>query len=243
MWKWFKNLSVLLGTIFVLLCIAYLPKMIEIFQDREILSKAQVEEMQSVQLNIQEKLPVIGKLALMKNVHEGNAIEISEQDASMSKEKVQSEVSKALQVYYDTGLITMFEEDIRNCTPLLVWDTDNSSSRIVWQWVASTKKKKFFEIGVLLDDETGEILLIQYTGNRILDDSRQKDILPIFCELYFEGLQIVDYGKFVIDDLEHEYIGENVQGIRYCFQDTVYGAVIVDFYVNRYGFYMEFPNL
>jgi len=242
-WKNRGNLLVLLGTAFVFVCIAYFPKWMAALQDRKILSQAQIEEMQSVQLNIQEELPAMGKLALMKNIHKGNAIEISTEDAYMSVEELQNTVAKALQPYFDTDLISLFEEERCEYRPLLVWDRENSLSGIVWQWVSTSMKDKFYEVGVLLDDETGEILLIQYSGDRVFEDSMQDDILSLLCENYFEGLQITDYADFATDDLEHQYIGDNVQGVRYRFGDVVYGEVNVDFFVSRYGFYMEFPNL
>ena len=243
MLKWVKTIGILFGTVISLACIAYFPKIIAIIQDREILSQAHLEEMQSVQLDIQENLPALGKLALMKNVHKGNCIEISLEDASMSKEKVQSTVTKALQPYYDAGLISLFEEDACEYRPLLIWDAENSLSGLVWEWSLASTKKKFHDVRVLLDDETGEILLIQYTENNVFEDSVQEDVLSIFCEIYFAGLQIMDYAGFVTDDLEHQYIGDSVQGVRYRFGDVVYGEVNVDFFVYRNGFYLEFPDL
>ncbi len=243
MWKWCKNLLILLGTVVVLVGIAFFPKIIAFVQDREILSQAQLEEMQSVQLNIQEELPALGKLALMKNVHKGNCIEISREDASMSAEEVQNTVSKTLQTYYDSGLIPLFEKDSCEYRPLLIWDSENSFSGIVWEWILASTKKKYHDVKVFLDDETGEILLIQYTGNNVFENSVQEKVLSTFCEIYFESLQIMDYEYFVTDDLEYQYIGENVQGVRYRFGDAVYGEVNVDFFVHRHGFYLEFPDL
>lgn len=213
-------------------------------QDRKILSQAKTEKIQSVQLNIQESLPAIGKLVLMKNANQGNVIEISEEDASMSKNEVEGFVSQALQSCYEAGFFSLFENGYSEYRPLLVWDSQNTMlCGIVWEWRIVGTQDDFQEILFLVDDETGSILRIHYWGNDVVGESQQEEVLSTFIRKYFTDLQITDFRKFETDDLEKEYIGDNVQGTRYRFWDEVYGEVNVDFFVSKSGFYMEFPNL
>ena len=240
MWKWFRNLWVLLGTVSLLVCISRLPKIIAFVQDKEILSQVQLEEIQSIQLDVQKSLPTLGKLALMKNANQGNVVEIAEEDASMSAEEVEVYARKALQTYYEAGLFSMFADSYCKYRTLLVWGSQNTMvSGIVWEWNLVTQDG-FQEMFLLIDDETGEILRIHYWGDNIRTNFSEEEALAVISQIYFANLQIADFKKYKTNDLEKEYIGEQI-GVRYRFEDAVYGEINVDFFLSKNGCYMEFP--
>ena len=195
MWKWFRNLFVLLGTVFLLVCILHLPKIIAFVQDKEHLLHAQLKEIQSIQLDVQKSLPTLGKLSLMKSANQGNVVEIDKEDASMSAEDVEVYARKALQTYYEAGFFSMFEDGYFKYRTLLVWDSQNTMvSGIVWECNLVTQDG-FQEMFLLIDDETGDILRIHYWGENIATDFSEEEALTVLSQIYFTNLQEILWKK------------------------------------------------
>lgn len=244
MLKFMKNVLVLSGSVALLILIAYLPKMAAAMQDKEILTQPQYESMQSVQLEIRENLSALGKLALVRNMSSGNNIEISKEEALMSVEEVNAAVDKALAPYISAGLIQPFEESYREWRPLWMWDDENLEiNGIVWEGYIVGEQDGYHVVNVLIDDETGNLLFIQYNSNYALEYSMQEEFLSKFCEIYFGSLEITDFANFETRDLVGQYIGDDAHGIRYRFGDLEYGEINIDFYIYLNGFYVEFPKL
>lgn len=234
-----RTVLVLLLAAALLAALAAMPKIVAAVQDGSIMGRAQFEQVRSVQLEIRQNIPSLGKLALMGKMD--GVIEIPEESASLSAEEAQKLAYSVLDSYIAKGLMEPFEHWTYEARPLLA-SGDPELSGIFWDVVIVGDPEVFYCVQVAIDDETGKLLRINFTSNYLIQESEQEEFLYDFADLYFNGLDISEYGQFATDDLEEEYVGDNGVAVRYCFGDLVYGEINVDLHVYNYGFYTEFPD-
>lgn len=238
----------LLLTAAVLICGAILPQWVASLQDTRALGSAGQRQMRSVSLDIQEQIPMMGKLALLR--HHDSAIRISPYDASMTEEEAKDAFDAALLTYIQAGLIPSFPREEYVCIPYLFQDPESLEHyAIFWYCYHESKLPASDYIHLYLDDETGCVMNIEYynaehkayTGDEI--DTR----LDTLCRIYFESLAIEDYAGRQTDLLSRPYkdyegFDGSTQIRAYVFDDGDFGPTRVEFVLFSGGFYTMFPD-
>ncbi|MBQ8831487.1 MAG: hypothetical protein IJ017_07800 [Oscillospiraceae bacterium] len=225
-----------------LICIgAFFPKIIAKFLDIQNTGNASYNPIESVRLEIKTDIPSLGKLAMLSSMDSN--ITISESKANMTTEEVMEAVYSGLQPYIDSQLLTYAEYEVY-MQPSLVQSSNNQNLQgIVWWVTISGEPSDYCFLDLAIDDETGQILRINYSVEDPTDNIGGLEALYILSDIYFSGLSMNYYENYAVPDLEDTYVGDNTVAIRYRFGDVVYGEVNVDMYVHEHGFYMEFPNV
>lgn len=243
-----KTGAILLLTLLIIAAVACLPKITATVLDEKRMGEASFHQVQSIQLEIHEKMPSLGRLAMINRMD--GVIELSEslaeKSASMAPEEVEEAALAALEPYIAAGLMQPFQKWNSEIRPLLGQGVDNPELvGIFWDvtFEIESAPEEFYYANLAIDDETGKLLLINYTSTYPIVETDRENLLEKFAEIYFTELDIPDYWYYATDDLETRYIGDNAWGVRYRFGDLIYGEVNVDLYSYEYGFYTEFPSL
>jgi len=238
MGKMRKSLILLL----TLLCIglmAFLPRITGWLQDRRRVNKVLYEESAQVRLEIQQDMPLLGKLSLLGRME--GVLEVPEAMAKMTVEEAEQAAVDALKPYMEAGLIPEFTVWHVETLPLLILTPEEVDlAGLVWATTILADEEGVLNVSVDIDDATGTLLRLnfnyEYWGKTDLSGS-----LSRFAEVYFAGLGVADYEQYATDDLEKRYIGDDTVGQRYRLEDPVYGHANLDLYVHRYGFYVTTP--
>lgn len=202
----------------------------------------------SIQLEIKRDVPALGRLAMMSRMD--GYIELAESKASMTKEEVMTAVSNGLAPYIDTQLMDAqlmeySESDVQLHPCLIQVPNMPDLQGVVWFVTVSADPNAFSYLGMAIDDETGDILQINYTCEVEMNTISGVEALNQFADIFFSSLGIEDYWYFAETNLEYEYTAEDVNAMRYSLGvgDKVYGEVNIDLYVHEHGFYVEFPEM
>lgn len=241
-----KILIVLAFTAGILICGAFFPRFVAATQDTGINHGFYFAQIQSVQLEIREKMPGLGKLSLMQ--YRNMAILLTQEETSMTEEEVRAAAMDALAPYFDCELIPYFEDENFQCRPYMIQNpNDPQHYGIFWTCFFSQIGGRF--VYLYIDDETGAIVDIQYAGEEQItyEESETKERMQLLCEVFFESLGITDYQEHAAtvhanEVVDHEgMIGDTIQ-TAFLFEDAEYGEVKVEFYSFGSGFYSMFPE-
>ena len=239
--KW-KNMALLILAGCIIAAGAALPRIISSRQDNAAIGQIHYETLPNIQLQIrgEEAAGPLKKLAMMAQMDGG--LELSESMASMSAAQAEARFYEIMESYTDYGLINAFDPVVYESRCMLVSVTsDPSLNGIIWMvTLISGDDQNFAQFDAAIDDETGDLLAVSYTGDRALTEVERELYLSEFPNLYFTSLGMDDYVYNVTPDMNDVYVGDNGLAVRYRFDDAVYGEVNVDFYVNPYGFYNQF---
>lgn len=232
-----KNAAlILLAALFIAAC-GLLPGAIAAYQDRMTLGQPRFEEVQTVHLDIREAevLPPIEGLAMMARLDQ--LIVISESMASMTQKEVEERARSVLQSYVDAGLVEPFEPEFYDVHCVLAQlVSDPSMTQILWILTMVTPPDvPYASMGLAIADASGQVLTVDYAGDRAIDLEERKSILPVFANLFFGSLSLPNYADFATNDLK-----KMTAAVRYRFENTICGEIHVDLYVYEYGFYTEF---
>ena len=243
MYKW-KNMLILILAACIIAAGAALPGLVSTFQDDASFGQIYYETVPNIMLQIrgEEAASPLKKLAMMTRMDGG--LELSESMASMNSAEAEDRFYQIMQSYIDYGLITPFDPVVYESRCMLVSVTsDPSLNGIVWMaTLISGDDQNFAQFDAAIDDETGDLLAVSYTGDRVLSEGERELYLSVFPNLYFTSLGIDDYVYYVTPDMNDACVGEHGLAVRYRFEDAVCGEVKVDFYVDQYGFYNQFPE-
>lgn len=237
-----KLLLSLLLTATLLAAGACLPRIVAAVRDNGSIGHASFGNVPSVELNIRQNVPVLGKLAMMDRINE--TIRISSAKTNMTEEEVLKAARKALEPYIAAGILWDYPEWGVEIHPLLAQVSDMPQlSGIFWSVVITGNDKEFYWVDLAVDDETGRLLRINFTAESWDTGLPQEDILGRFAEIYFTALDIPDYQDFATNEMDLYDIGENTTGTLYRFVNPDYGEVEVELYVYQHGFYTAFHEL
>lgn len=220
---------------------AYFPKAISTILDWQNGGNVSTNPISSIRIEIAKDIPSLGKLALLSRL--GSSIELTESKAKMNKEEVMEAVYTGIQPYVDSQLIAYSEQSVQMYPSLIQAKDDQDLQSIVWFVEITGDPANYTFLQLILDDETGRILMISFTHENLEGILFGTEALSVFADIFFTSLGIDDYAQFVAPDLEYAYVGDNANAIRYRFGDAVYGEVNVDLYVHEHGFYIEFPSI
>lgn len=220
---------------------AYFPKAISLFLDWRNNGNASSNPIALIRFELDNNIPSLGKLAILSKL--GSSIELTESKAKMNKEEVMEAVYNGIQPYIDAQLIAYSEFEVDMYPSLIQSKTDQALQSVVWFVEITGDPANYTFLQLIVDDETGSILMISFTYETLDATLVGTEALTVFADIFFTGLEIDDYAQFVVQDLEYAYVGDNANAIRYRFGDAVYGEVNIDLYVHEHGFYIEFPSI
>lgn len=229
------TLAILLAIVMLVAC-ALLPGTVASIQDNLMQGKVNYREMNSVQLNFAEEkrfIPLIGKLALLRT---GELYWVRSQDATLTEEEIHTLLINELRLYIDSGLIPCNFEDFQiELKPALVCSsTDPEQYAVVWWVTMAVVEEPYDHVDVLLDDQTGVILYINYeAGYPLFDSEDLNKRMSTFTSIYFDALGLTPFSQ------EELYLNGEPLGCRFLFKDGQYD-VMIDCYVTPQGFYNEF---
>ena len=240
-----KNILLLLLAAVVITACAALPGLVAVCQDGAAIGQTHYETVPNIQLHIrgEEAASPLKELARISLMDGG--LEISDTMASMTAEEAEARFYDILQTYIDAGLVASFDAVVYESRCMLATVSSDASVNGVF-WMAtliSGDDQNFAQFDAAIDDETGHLLAVSYTGDRAFSAAEREKIREVFTDLYFCSLGLAAYAPFVTADLDGAYVGENTIAVRYRFGDAVYGELNVDFYVDEYGFYTQFPDM
>ena len=225
-----------------LLCIglmAFLPRLTGWLQDRRTVNKVLYEESAQVRLEIQQDMPLLGKLSLLCRME--GVLEVPEAMARMTVEEAEKAAVDALKPYMEAGLIPEFTVWHVEARPLLILTPEEADlAGLVWATTILADEEGVLNVSVDVDDASGTLLRLNF-NYEYWEKTDLSGSFSRFAEIYFAGLGMADYEQYATDDLEALYIGENTVGRRYRIGDAVYGEVNLDLYVHRYGFNVTTP--
>lgn len=237
-----KGFIAVILTLALIVAGAYFPKAVSIFLDWKNNKNASSNPISPIRFEIAKDIPSLGKLAILSKLD--NCIELSESKATMTEEDVMDAVYEGIQPYIDSLLIAYSEKDVQMYPSLLLQAEGNQDLQsIAWFVTIAGDPANYTYLQLLIDDETGSILMISFTYENLEAPLVGTEALTVFADIYFNGLGIDNYAQFAARDLEYAYVGDNANAVRYRFGDAVYGEVNIDLYVHDHGFYVEFPSI
>lgn len=236
-----KNvLMLLLAAVIIAVC-ALLPGLVSAVHDGTTIGKNHFETVPNIRLEIRGEaketpLKMLSRMSLMDG-----GLEIPEKMASMDREEAEARAMEILQSYIGTGLVPSFEPEVYESRSILATVNEDPSLNGIYWMITLIDENTEFDLAI--DDQSGSALAVSFAGGQALSEGKRDLYISVFPNLYFTGLGLDDYVYYVTADLKDMYVGENNRAARYRFKDDDHGEVTVDFYVNEYGFYNEFPNL
>lgn len=228
-----------LTAILILLC-ALLPRFMGHVQDAQALNRVGYSQSAQVQLEIQQDMTPLGKLALLCRME--GVLEVPETMAEMTMEEAEQAALDALRPYVEAGLIPELSVWHIEARPFLILTPEAVDlAGLVWSVTILGDDEGVMNMSIDIDDATGKLLRLHYTYE-FWEKQHLNEALDQFAEIYFLGLGVEDHKKYATNDLENWYIGDNVVGIRYRVGDLLYGEVNLDLFVSPYGFYVDTPE-
>ena len=149
----------------LIVAVAYFPKAISIFLDWKNNGTASLNPIASIRIELDKNIPSLGKLAILNRL--GSSIELSENKAKMNQEEVLAAVHKGIQPYLDTQLMVYSEVDIQMHPSLIQSQTDQGLQSIVWFVDITGDISNYTFLQLIVDDETGSILMISFTHENL----------------------------------------------------------------------------
>lgn len=234
-----RSSLILLLTIVCIGLLAFLPQFTGWVQDAAALGEVSYGQSSAVELEIREDMHALGKLALLCRME--GVLEVPEAMAEMTMEEAEQAAVDALRPYMEAGLIPEFTAWHVEARPLLILTPEAVDlAGLLWAVTIFADDEGVLNVHLDIDDATGALLRLSFSYE-YWEQTDLSGSLSRFAEVYFAGLELEEYEQFATDDLEGQYIGDDVEGIRYRFGDIVYGEVNLDLFVHRYGFYVDTP--
>lgn len=158
-----KYVIVSILTILLIIIISALPFEIFSFLDSATHGQSYQSNINTIQLNIVSDLTPIRKLQL---ISQGEVTLISNNQAMLTKERVEQYAKDNLERFANAGLIDYTDSDwtISACEPMLYYDVEKAERHnIFWKVRMEGVADRFAEL--LIDDSTGGMYFINYSGN------------------------------------------------------------------------------
>lgn len=235
-----KLVGVILLCAALLFCGAVFPWIIALVQDWSDTGKVQYENIDAVQLSfVQEKeaLTILEKIAVLRSAE---VLELPEEETQHSHEEVYVMVEKALLPYREAGLIPWgYMESYSSCTAVLVYDPEHTDRYVVCWNVSIVNADPYIELSVMIDDETGALLFIDYTSEEFGLAAMGIDYLEcaeLLYQIYFSFLDTELAAVEPVAELEGDLMTGESAALNIYWEDEFYGEVFVRFYTCSVGF-------
>lgn len=237
----FKTVAAVFLVIVLLIGGAFIPQLVSCLMDRYSGEDGNLRPMLSVELDMTQPLSPMGKLAMMSKLE--TTIPIQESKAKMTTEEAMDAFYRAITPYTDSQLVVC-KENYVEIMPYLTQTTDMPElQRVVWLITLVGENTDYTYLHVVLDDESGSILLINYAFQDESLPMGRDETLQLVADIFFSGVGVEHYGSFLVKDMEYANIGDDANACCYRLRDVSYGQIDVNFYVHSYGFYIEFPDM
>ena len=224
---------VLLHTFSLLLAGAFFPRIVSTVQDYRSTGRITSSQIPAVALKIKKDLSPVARLIMFSNAD--NSTEVTESIAAMTKEEALAATRAELTPYIDAGLIEYSEAEVTLAPILLQASFVPDLQGIVWYVHIMGDAGGISNINIVLDDDTGHILQIEYSHENLTNIIPTTDaVQQVWADIFFSALEL----DYLNAQLEAEYVYDNAEHVsqRYAFADPEYGEVFVDLFLYPYGF-------
>lgn len=242
-----KNGLVLLLVFLLVVLGAVLPGAVARVQDELTAGQMQYADVDSLQLKLEERSQALSmqeKLALIPN---GVGVEVNSEVTDMKGAQVLETLYTQLESYADLGLLTHdLDNDLLEFSPVMVYDeADSKRYSFYWRVTTSFDGAEYDSLNVILDDETGTILAMEYVNpNLYIEAESLWEYQEILRKIYFGnlGLEPVDAMALDTEGILGEAMesvmdsGDSYTVMRYQLIDVRYGEVNVEITVHSNGF-------
>lgn len=236
-----KNILVLILSLCILIFCATLPVITTEILDRDGRNQPVYRTISSVQLNFspETRIPLLGKLALLKACA---TVEITEDEATLSAAEALEAVNQALAAYYALGVFPEEEITVSSIFPILAYNPENPLEHaVLWAVEQTCTDFPYSQIGIVLDDETGKILVLNFESQTFFDNTYFDNVTPEECCIqiatqYFSELEIT----LPTPEYQESPDWETSGYLTYRFGDMLYGEVSIIFNLFPQGFYIYF---
>lgn len=189
-----KNIMVLLLAAALVAAGAVLPSAVSHFRDRNGAGKVEYADMPSLQLSLTHEsgLDLYEKLFLLSG--DLDTLEISTQETKMTAQEVEAAAFAGVQAYLDLGFLGRIPEDYHfSSYPLLVYTVDNPEQYIIVWTVEMALDAGSENWGIVLDDETGKILIIEFNSSYLQWQKEEMySWLEVITAVYIKSLELTD---------------------------------------------------
>lgn len=188
-----KMKYIIVSTVVILLIIiiSALPFGISSFLDSTTHGQSHQSNIDTIQLNIISDLTPIQKLRL---VGQGGFTPVSNNQATLTKDKVEQYAMNNLERFTSAGLIDYADGDwvISTCEPVLYYDIEKAERNNIF-WKVQMEGVTNQSVELLIDDYTGEMYFINYSSNvEIIDEdiSINKTNVEHFATCYLGDISV-----------------------------------------------------
>ena len=229
-----KTSLILLLTLLVLTAGAFFPKIVSAIQDLSNGHDGSVP-ITAVELKIVKEVSPVARLIMLSKAVDFT--EVSESIASMTRAEALEAVRAELMPYIDAGLIAYREDEIV-LTPVLVQTSSMQELQgIVWIVRITGDNDGISNLSIIMDDNTGYILQIEYTHENLITAIPGEDATKMWTDIFFTALDLDYLGAET--NAEHVYDDSIYRAKQYSFYDSQYGQVFVNLVLYPYGFSIE----
>lgn len=246
-----KNALILLLVVLLLAAGALLPTAVTWVQDTLTAGQVQYANVDSLQLTLEERrqsLDMVGKLNLILN---GDIVEVTDKVTQMSEGDVIEAVYAGLQPYAGLGFIPLeLDNDMLEFHPIMAYgDTDPDMYNFYWYVYLSFDGYADDTLTVILDDETGKILAMEFVNPYLDVADMSYEYVHIISDTYFKDLGItpadavqIDTEGIVKESVDAvQNLGDSHAVMQFQIVDMLYGEFHIEICVHTNGFYISFP--
>lgn len=243
-----KNVSALL-LVFLLAAVgAVIPVVTARVQDALTAGQVQYADVDSLQLTLEERRQQLHIQEKLQLITQGMGVEVTSEVTNMNGAQMLEAMYAQLEPYSAFGLFVQPDNDYLEFNPVMVYD-ETDPERYAFCWLVNMSFDAFEgdSLTVVLDDETGKLLAMEY-----IDPSMQNPEKALW-ELQ-EGIQATYFGELGLTPVEAMPVdtegilmepmesvndaGDSHMVMRYQLVDVQYGEINVEICVHTNGFYI-----
>lgn len=243
-----KNALALL-LVFLLAAVgAVIPVVTARVQDALTAGQVQYADVDSLQLTLEERRQQLSIQEKMQLIVNGTGVEVTSEVTKMNGAKMLEAMYAQLEAYSAFGLFTQPDNDYLEFCPMMVYNEEDTG-RYAFCWLVNMSFDAYEgdSLTVVLDDETGKLLAMEY-----IDPSMYNEVETLW-ELQ-EGIQATYFGELGLTPVEampvetEGILGAPMESVndagdshivmRYQLVDVQYGEVSVEICVHTNGFYI-----
>lgn len=242
--KMLKNFFVVL-VVFLLICFGiYAPYVAAQIQDTNIMGQVLFHKMPSVQIQVQEANNVLLTLKVMSEID--SVLDIPEALAVRTQEETLGIARSTLDSYRAAGVIEEYTEESVRVSVFLGQRKENPERNIIF-WsiqIRGTVGSELFESTISIDDASGKVLRINFTGKHWSGPTEREVLLNTFAQTFLSELGIYESHNIDISELQKIRLDGMVCGLAYQLTDPMYGKTTLEFRSDsiNYTIYTAFAN-
>ena len=234
----FKYFTVIGLTLLLLISCALLPNLTAHLLDLRTQDQIVYEQIPEVQLNISQNEPLsaLGKISLIR---EGQQLNITENQASLSDKDLLLVLEKALTPYQNVGVFPFSLSDLTiQALPSIAYQLNDPNVNMIFWSINLVSEDEKVQIHLILDDETGNLLSLyvyQDGEEPLYIDEDLPGLFMMLPPLYLTpwSLQPLDTNGEAFNPIVEEI--DPAQS-AYHYDDPQYGTITIRFCMSANGF-------